>query len=171
MADPERAQRARMSTRGSEHDLLTSCLDFQRATMVLKLDGLCDDEARAPLVASGTSLLGLVNHLTAVEYHWFMRRLMQAPEDARYPLGSDGTPGGFQVSGATIEDVVAGYEAQCDVSRGVIKQLGSLDYEAPHPTRGPIILRWVLLHMIEETARHAGHADILRELTDGVAGV
>jgi uncharacterized damage-inducible protein DinB len=156
-----------------ERITLTEFLDWYRETMVLKLQGLTDEEARAKLVGSDTNLLGLVRHLTDVERNWFRRRLRA--EDVAPQYYSDADPDGdFRVGPSdTIAATVAAYEAECEISRGITADTASLDELSAVPVKdydAPVSLRWILVHMIEETARHAGHADILRELIDGETG-
>jgi uncharacterized damage-inducible protein DinB len=156
-----------------ERITLTEFLDWYRQTMVLKVSGLTDEQARARLVGSDTNLLGLIRHLTEVERSWFRRRLRG--EDAPPRYYSDADPDGdFRVgAGDTIAAVVAEYEAECEISRAITADTASLDELSAVPVKdydAPVSLRWILVHIIEETARHAGHADILRELIDGETG-
>jgi hypothetical protein len=156
-----------------ERITLTEFLDWYRATMIVKLDGLTDEQARVRLVGSDTNLLGLVRHLTEVERNWFRRKLRG--EDAAPLYYTDADPDGdFHVGPAdTIAGVVAAYERECAISRAITADTASLDELSALPIRdydAPVSLRWILVHMIEETARHAGHADIIRELIDGVTG-
>lgn len=154
---------------GSERDQLTGFLDFLRSAVVLKAGGLTDDQARRPLVPSPlTTVAGLVSHLTYVEQYWFgvlydrqpdpwLERFRDDP-DAEFTAGQS-TP---------IEQLVAEYVAQCARSREVAAR-HDLEDTVTHK-REPVNLRWVLIHMIEETGRHAGHLDLLRELLDGSTG-
>jgi uncharacterized damage-inducible protein DinB len=165
--------RAEPEPSAGERITLTEFLDYYRATMVLKLDGLTDDEARARLVGSDTNLLGLVRHLTEVERNWFRRKLRG--EDAPPLYYSDEDPDGDFHPGLdwTIAEAVAAYEAECAISRTITADTASLDELTAVAIKdydAPVSLRWILVHMIEETARHAGHADIIRELIDGVTG-
>lgn len=156
-----------------ERVTLNGFLDYQRGTMITKIDGLTDEQARTRYVGSDTTLLGLVRHLAEVERNWFRRRLRG--EDAPPLYYSDADPDGDFHPGAdwTIAEAVASYERECEVSRVIVADTASLDEVTVVPIRGydaPVSLRWILVHMIEETARHAGHADILRELIDGSTG-
>lgn len=156
-----------------ERITLTEFLDWYRLTMVLKLQGLTDDEARAKLVGSDTTLLGLVRHLTDVERNWFRRRLRGEDVAPQYYSDAD-LDGDFHVGPRdTIAATIAAYEAECEISRAITADTASLDELSAVPIKdydAPVSLRWILVHMIEETARHAGHADILRELIDGATG-
>ncbi len=159
---------------GDEKETLTAFLDYHRATLLMKIDGLSDEELRRPMVPSGTSLLGMVKHLAHVERSWFQRTYLG--EDISVPWTKDDPDADFRVEPhETTADVVALYQAECQKSRDIVAD-ASLDdiakREKPTPSdpRSRFSLRWILVHMIEETARHNGHADILRELIDGTTG-
>ncbi len=153
-----------------ERESLAAWLDFHRATLLAKLDGLDDEQLRRPMVPSGLCLLGLVKHLSAVEHGWFVVTFARSGEpylfddpddpDADFKIGED----------ETTTSVVAGYLRMCERGREIVAAAASLDQTVPHPRRGELDLRWILVHMIEETARHNGHADIIRELIDGATG-
>jgi uncharacterized damage-inducible protein DinB len=148
---------------GSERSVLVHYLDKMRDAVVRTSSGLTEDDARMPGVPSGTSLLGIVHHLTEVEAHWFRR--VFAGEDIELEMSMD-VP-----VGAGRDDVVAAYRAECARSNEIVHacpDLGALAAIA-NPGEDEIApLRVIVTHMIEETARHAGHADILREQIDGV---
>lgn len=155
---------------------LTAWLDYQRATLLWKLEGLDDEQLRRPMVPSGLSLLGLVKHLTAVEHGWFVVNFANTGE--RHLFESEDDPDlDFHVQeDETTEAIVNGYLRACERSRDVVSAATSLDETFRLPDRSDprhgqeMDLRWILVHMIEETARHNGHADIVRELIDGVTG-
>jgi len=156
-----------------ERVTLNGFLDYYRATILSKIDGLTDDQARTRFVESDTSLIGIVRHLSEVERSWFRRRLRG--EDAPPLYYSDADRDGDFHPGAdwTVPEAVATYERECAVSRMIVNDTASLDELTVGRVTGydaPVSLRWILVHMIEETARHAGHADILRELIDGATG-
>ena len=154
---------------GEERAVLESFLDFHRAVVLRKLRGLSQADATRRLVPSATTLAGLVKHLTLVERNWFPRLLASSPEDV-YLTSEDDAAASFALTDEdTVERLAAAYEAACARSREVAARF-DLDHVVPHPQLGEVSLRWILVHMIEETARHAGHADILRELTDGSTG-
>ena len=147
----------------SERDTLVAFLDYVRDAVVIKLDGLAEDDARRALVPSGTNLLGLVKHLTMVEVSWFQWSF--AADDVRIPTDR-------LDEADTVASVIAAYRAACTRNNEVVAaepDLSKLCARKP-PTTEPMSLRWVLVHMVEETARHAGHADILREQVDGETG-
>jgi len=159
----------RPSPTGQEKESLHGFLDKQRDVMVWKLEGLSDTDLRRPMVPSGTNLLGMVKHLAAVEYGWFCltfdREYEPLPfdendEDADLRIEPDETTG----------DILAFYERARKTADKAISELALEDTGTSWGRGGTVSLRWVLLHMIEETARHAGHADVVRELIDGTTG-
>ena len=147
--------------------MLETFLDLYRDILKRKLAGLSDQQIRQRHVPSQTTLGGLVKHLTAVEREWFQvvlagrseAELGAPPQDEGWALNSDDT----------ADSLVAGYERACAASLQVAAQF-SLDDCVPHPRMGQVSLRWIYVHMVEESARHVGHADILREQTDGATG-
>ncbi|WP_316527214.1 DinB family protein [Kitasatospora brasiliensis] len=155
------------SLNADEPTTLLSFLDYLRAAVIAKLDGIGDEDARRPGVASGTSLLWLVRHLAVTEDNWFGWAYQGLGEE---PLESDEEP----LDGATVAAELAAYREVVRRSNAVAAAAPDLDRPGvrslrPDDTEGPS-LRWVLVHMIEETARHAGHADIIREQLDGAVG-
>lgn len=156
-----------------ELESLEAFLDWQRATVPMKLAGVGDDEARRPGVPSGTSLLGVVRHLGYVERHWY--RMTFAGQDDLDPGYTDDDPDADWRVGPdeTVASVLDFYEGEVVAARAVVAGASPDD-----PSRGsrrardgkPFSLRWIHLHMIEETARHLGHLDILREQADGTTG-
>lgn len=149
-----------------EREVLETFLDLYRGIVVRKVSGLPTEAARRRLVPSATTLAGLVRHLTSVEREWFSGVLGQRPAAEAGVLAD----GGWDVDAvADIGNVVAEYELACAESRRVAAGL-ALDDTVPMPRLGRVSLRWVYVHLIEETARHAGHADILREQLDGATG-
>lgn len=137
-------------------------LGYLREGVARKLEGLSEDQARLALVPSGTSLLGLVKHLTEVETYWLERRF--AGLDVA--LAGDG----FIVTpDDTIASVTAAYRRATSRTDDIASDAGDPERPMARSTHG-LTLRWALAHLTEETARHAGHADILRELLDGVTG-
>ena len=152
---------------------LTGFLEWYRLTIPAKLDGLNEEQARQRVVGSDTTLIGLVRHLAEVERNWFRRRFRG--EDAPPIWYSDADPDGdFHPAPAdTLAQSLAIYQRECDISRSITADAASLDELTVAPIRdygAPVSLRWILVHMIEETARHAGHIDIIREIVDGTTG-
>jgi len=153
---------------GSERELLISFLDNYRETILLKTSGLSEEQLRRRLVPSATTLLGIVKHLGYVERSWFRMRFNG--EDLRVPWTDQDPDADFRIEpGETAESVFAFYREQVERARAIVATSG-LDDTVKGKARQPYTLRWILVHMIEETARHAGHADILREVTDGATG-
>lgn len=155
------------STTGSERQVLAGYLDFYRGIVAGKLAGLSEADARKSLVPSPTTLLGLVKHLASVEREWFGQVLERRPAaELGLPVAEDGFALG---PGDTVDSVTADYRVACAGSRAAGAR-HELDEQVLTEHLGPVSLRWIYVHMIEETARHAGHADILREQTDGGTG-
>lgn len=140
---------------------LEQFVDDQRADLAACLDGLTEEQARTRLVASDTTLLGLVKHATFVEQVWFDEALTCRP---RAEIGiPDGPAESFLLDpDDTIAAVRAGYAEACERSRAAVADV-DLDELVHGNRRGPLPLRWVYLHVLRELARHNGHADILRE--------
>jgi len=136
-------------------------LDEHRAALHDSLDGLSEREARASLVPSRTTLLGLVKHAAFVEKVWFDEAVTRR---SRQEIGIPATPDESFIlePGDTIAGVQAAYRDACSASRARTAALG-LDELVSGNRRGPLPLRWVYLHMLRELAQHCGHADILRE--------
>jgi uncharacterized damage-inducible protein DinB len=158
----------RVPVTGTEKEMLQVSLDRHRDVVVWKIEGLDDEQVRRQLVPSGTSMLGVVKHLAAVEYGWF--GLQFEREHEPLPFDEDDEDADFRVgAGETTEEVLAFYERARTFADKTIDEL-DVDATGAGWADRELSLRWVLIHMIEETARHAGHMDILRELVDGTAG-
>jgi uncharacterized damage-inducible protein DinB len=157
-----------------EREMLTGWLDYHRATLALKCEGLSDEQLRERSVQpSGLSLIGLVRHLSECERGWFRRCL--AGEDLPPLYYSDEDPDGDfdNVGSADPATVLRTWEQECDLARQAVAAAPDLDTmskKLSHSTSEPFSLRWIITHMIEEYARHNGHADLLRERIDGVTG-
>ncbi|MGW1227445.1 DinB family protein [Streptomyces sp. NPDC001515] len=156
-----------------EHTSLAAWLDFYRATVALKCEGLSDEQARTVSVPpSELTLLGLVQHLTEVERNWFRRVLggEDVPPVYGEAPGSGGHDGGFDLArDATLAGAVARWQEEIAVARAACAARSPED-TAPF-MGGEVSLRWIYTHMIGEYARHSGHADLLRERIDGATGV
>lgn len=149
----------------TERYVLLAYLNLVRDAVVRISDGLTDEQLRKPGVPSGTNLLGLIQHLTGVEQHWFQRVFLGEPLVADKSMTVP--------AGVTSDQVVAGYRRACARSDEIVRACPDLSTRAAIPNPGEEqrdSLRVILGHLIEETARHAGHADILREQIDGVTG-
>lgn len=153
-----------------ERATLTAILDSQRSIVVGKISGLTDEQARSRPIASSTmTILGLVKHLTATERWWFSIDFAALDVPPPWPDGDEKFDG-FELDDAdTVTSVVAAYEAECAASRQVVADR-PLDEAARAPVFQPFNLRFTLVHMIEETARHNGHLDLMREAIDGARG-
>jgi uncharacterized damage-inducible protein DinB len=143
--------------------------------VIRKAEGMPDAAARAPRVPSGTSLTGLLRHLAAVELNWFVwsyEGLGEEPWDDEPWDDEHRTEGSGAGAGTTVAEAVAAYRAAARRADAVVDACDDLSRPGARSLRetAPPSLRWILVHMIEETARHAGHADILRELYDGATG-
>jgi uncharacterized damage-inducible protein DinB len=151
----------------SEAEVLLAYLNKMRDAVVRTSEGLADDRLRAAGVPSGTNLLGLIQHLTGIEVHWFQRVF----------LGEDGEINKSMTvpAGVSSDDIVAAYRQACESSDEIVRGCTDLSTLAVGVNPGQedlkVSLRSIVTHMIEETARHAGHADILREQIDGATGL
>ncbi|GAB3655380.1 DinB family protein [Glycomyces tarimensis] len=165
----ERAKTARV---GTERELLEGVLDRHRETLLMKCAGLEEAQLkRAAVESSELSLLALVRHVTENEYWWFCEVVDgQGAHDLPYYGRDDDLDADFH--DAAKDDPAGAFERH----RAAIAQAKAaaakheLDHVAEHPHTGECSLRWVYLHMIEEYARHNGHADLIRERIDGRTG-
>jgi hypothetical protein len=155
-------------TAAGERETLTGFLDYFRATVVMKASGLTDADGAKRLVPSLTTVSGLVQHLTDVEQFWFQDRI-DGRHDVPTRWSVEDPDGEFRVSEEdSLAGIIEDYEAACHQSREVLQRHGMED-RCRGGDDGRSV-RWVLVHMIEETGRHCGHLDILRELLDGSTG-
>jgi len=153
---------------GGEKESLQASLDRHRDVVRWKLEGLDDGELRRPMTPSGTNLLGLVKHLASVEYGWFCETFGRATE--QLPFVQDDPDADLRVGpNESTPDILAFYARATAAADQVIDELDIEDTGTAWYGE-TVTLRWVLIHMIEETARHAGHMDIVRELIDGATG-
>jgi uncharacterized damage-inducible protein DinB len=152
-----------------ERATLTGFLDYQRATLAWKISDLgADDLRRRAVPSSALSLLGLVRHMAEVERGWFRKDL--AGESIGDIWTTEDTPeAAFDVEGADVDEAIVAWEAECDQARAIAAAY-SLDETFVLRGSWTLSLRWLLSHMVEEYARHNGHADLLREAIDGEVG-
>jgi uncharacterized damage-inducible protein DinB len=155
---------------GSERQVLEAFLDFHRQVLVSKVDGISESEARYRRVPSKTTLAGLIKHMIGVERGWFQQVLGGHNPDDIGPNVGGGDESWDLTEDETASSLITEYEQACEQSRQTAARF-ALDDAVPQPDLGQVSLRWMYVHMIEETARHVGHADILREQTDGAAGI
>ncbi len=146
---------------GSEREQVLAFVDDSRDEIARLLDGLTEEQARARLVPSETTLLGLVRHASFVEKVWFHQTVAGR---TRADIGIPDHPhDSFLLAGDdTIASVTADYATARSEADDIAAGIG-LDELVVHNRRGPMTLRWVYVHLVEELARHAGHGDILRE--------
>ena len=160
-----------------ERTMLISWLDFHREVLAEKCAGLTPQQlALRSVPPSQLSLLGLVRHMAEVESGWFVRRLAgidapaifvtEADEDADFHLPDVGA-GEFA---ALVDEAFTAWRAQIARADEILAAVPSLDQTFVHERTGPMSVRWLMVHMVEEYARHNGHADLLRELVDGSVG-
>jgi uncharacterized damage-inducible protein DinB len=173
--EPDKDPRAEPPTAASELVTLTGFLGYHRATLELKCSGL-DAEALARRSAepSTLSLLGLVRHMADVERSWFRRRMagQDAPPRFFSPEDRDGDFDNARPDLAVVAEAWRAWREEIAFADQFVAEAASLDVAGKRadPTVEPITLRYVLCHMIEEYARHNGHADLLRQRIDGAAG-
>ncbi|WP_327004126.1 DinB family protein [Dactylosporangium sp. NBC_01737] len=150
---------------GGELDTALAFLTFARESVLIKTEGLSDEQLRRVLVATGTTLLGLVHHLAVGERYWFGYHLAGEGPDREWDFGMDVPPD------RDAAQVLDDYRAAVARSDEIVRAIGDPDTPAARAVDGRhLTLRWVVAHVTSETARHAGHADILRELIDGTTG-
>jgi hypothetical protein len=148
-----------------ELDTAMAFLSFARSCVLKKVEGLTEDQLLRRLVVSDTTLLGLVQHLTDAERYWFGHTLAGDPRYADLDFDMVIKPG------SSPSQIIAGYRAAIADSDALIRAAGDPEVRTAQPVaETPLSLRWVLAHVTSETVRHAGHADILRELIDGTTG-
>ncbi|ARX80842.1 MULTISPECIES: DinB family protein [Streptomyces] len=158
---------------GDERALLVGVLAAQRATLALKCAGLGAELAQRSVTPSTLSLLGLVRHLADVERRWFRRVLAaaDAPPLFSSPAEPDADFTGALPDPALTAAAWEAWRAEVAFAERFVTDAPHLDVEGTDSWRGTVSLRWVLIHMVEEYARHNGHADLLRERIDGAIGL
>lgn len=158
---PDKTDHRPPPTSAGEKATLMEFLNYLRRAMVSNVQGAPEPQVRSSGVPSGTSVLGLVKHLSYVERFYFLGEDVSDWSATFRPTPDD-----------TVEGVLASYEEAVAQANAVISACEDLSQPAPRPSRpqSAPTMRWILVHMIEETGRHAGHADILREQIDGATG-
>jgi uncharacterized damage-inducible protein DinB len=152
----------------TEKDILHASLNRHRDAVLWKLDGLDDEQLRRPLTPTGTSLLGLVKHLASVEYGWLVETFGREAEPLWFdPYKSEDMS---VAADETTEQILAFYGRAREAADRTITELSLDALGRPAWRDHSVSLRWTLVHMVTETARHAGHMDIVRELIDGATG-
>ena len=157
---PELSDTPQPPPTADERELLLGWLDHLRTSIQRKLEGLSEEQARWTPAGALLPLIGIVNHLTHVEWRWLDGKMLGAQtsrSEAEFRPGPE----------LTAADAAARYRARAEATERTVR---SLPVSEPCRDGSGRDLRWVLLHLIEETARHAGHADATRELLDGTTG-
>lgn len=152
---------------GGEKELLMLFLQNQRDTLLWKVRGSSDEQLQRAHPPSTLTLIGIVKHLTRVEGSWLQEDLLgPAVAPVHHPADE-----WHLEPGETCEEIIEGYLRACTRSDEIVRDL-PLDTVLvdPHPLQAGVTLRWTLMHMIEETARHLGQADLIRESIDGMVG-
>ena len=161
---------------GDERTMLEQYMDLHRATILWKAEGLTDEQLAMTTAASDLTLAGLLKHLALVEDHWFSHMLLGVdPEPLWRDVDWESDPDWeFRTArGEPATELATRYREACQASRAAVASVESLDAMSVRTstrTGKPYTLRWIMLHMIAETARHNGHADLLREAIDGAKG-
>ncbi|MGA9277650.1 DinB family protein [Ilumatobacter sp.] len=159
-----------------ERTSLNEFLDYHRATFLSRIEGLDHEQLNRRLPPSDLTLASLAKHLAFVEDHWFQSDFMGAPMPAPWTDAPFDDDRDWELHSAIDDDpadLIAWYTAACERSRVVAAAAGSLDslsHRINDREGMAFSLRWIMLHMIEETARHNGHADFIRESIDGLVG-
>ncbi|WP_181803667.1 DinB family protein [Streptomyces shenzhenensis] len=156
---------------GSERDMLRAFLDYHRATLAMKCEGLTDEELRRRSMPPSTlSLLGLVRHMAEVERAWF-RRVFEDHDAPMVWSDEIDFQAAYDASESTRQEAFAAWEAEVATSRRIERAAASLDQAGYQPRwEEEVSLRMVMLHVLLEYGRHNGHADFLREGVDGTVG-
>ena len=157
-----------------ERQALLAFLEYQREALRIATHGLTDEQARSTPSASTLSLAALLNHAAVVERNW--TNILRSTDK---PNGPAEHVASFQPGSKTLEELRADYQQAADAMDAAVLAVSDLDFLVPVPAGVPWFpkdieawtVRWIVLHLIEETARHAGHADVIRESADGAQGV
>ncbi|TCN37173.1 uncharacterized protein DUF664 [Kribbella orskensis] len=162
---------SRLPLTADERTQLTGWLDLQRSFVRMKCEGLSETDAHRKVLPTSPlmTVAGLVSHLRWVEYSWFTQNLLGTPDHGETPWTEDGHPDAEMfVDDVPLAQLLDDYDAECARSNEIIATVSLDDVEkAVFRDTGAASTRYILCHMIEETARHLGHLDIIRELLDG----
>ena len=156
-----------------ERTTLVSMLDFYRAVLVRKAWGLSPEQLNHTAGSSTLTLGGLLKHMAWVEQHWFYRIFLGNEQREPWlgaPWDTDHDWEITSAAGASLDELLELFDREVATAREIVAAAADLDALAPAGSRGRINLRWILVHMIEEYARHCGHADLIRESIDGAVG-
>jgi uncharacterized damage-inducible protein DinB len=163
--------RSGVPAQGDERTLLNAFLDFHRATVRIKCEGLSEADAHRAVLPSSPLMTpaGLVSHLYWVERDWFNRHFLGEPDEG--PWTDEDPDAEMRVDDVPLATLLDRYDEQCERSREIAAAHDLDTLEKTEPANGrPVSLRWIVMHMVEETARHNGHLDAMRELLDGAVG-
>ena len=166
------APRTRPDHAGDEQTQLLGWLNLQRSVIHWKAEGLSDADAHRPVLPRSPllTMAGLVSHLRWTEHLWFEVVMENHPSEGNPQFVDEPEDADMIVDGVPLADLLDRYDEQCAVTDAIVRR-HAMDDLSRHPAIHPgATLRWILLHMLEETARHAGHADAIRELIDGERG-
>ena len=159
-----------------EAEMLSAYLDYHRTTLLMKTQGLSQAQLAETIASSSLTLAGLLKHMALVEDSWFTERFAGLPMPPPFDAVDWDVDPDWEFRTAVDDSpewLLQRYQEACDRSRAVTAAAASLDQRSVVSRRDSdelFTLRWILCHMIEETARHNGHADLLREHVDGVTG-
>ncbi|MFT6765026.1 MAG: hypothetical protein ACJAXA_003707 [Candidatus Aldehydirespiratoraceae bacterium] len=155
----------------NERDTLTDFLDFYRQVLLRKGQGLTSKQLAVSIAPADLTIGGLIRHMTLVEDSWFSERLVGQPKLepwASAPWEEDRDWEMTTATGMTFDELRIDFESACERSRAIMAGIRSLDTVGPIVDERPVrSARWILVHMIEEYARHCGHADFLAQSIDG----
>ncbi|MFD5098780.1 DinB family protein [Streptomyces albidochromogenes] len=170
---PDQESRFCGPTTGDERRVLTAFLDDQRTTLRMKCTGVETELAQRAVEPSTLSLLGLVRHLADVERRWFRKVLAGQDAAPRFSSAADpdGDFDGADADAAAVAEAWAAWRDEVAFADRFVAESPDLDVMGHDAWRGTVSLRWVLIHMVEEYARHNGHADLLRERIDRAIGI
>lgn len=158
---------------GPERPQLEGWLDAQRSLVRMKCEGLSDEDGHRALLSTSPlmTVAGIVSHLRWVEYSWFHLDMVGVPDEGQTPWRKGEHPDAEMiVDGVPLSRLLDDYEAECERSREIAARYDLDDLETNPGGAKVVSLRYILIHMIEETARHLGHLDIIAELLDGRTG-
>jgi hypothetical protein len=160
-----------LGVRRGERETIEGFLDWYRAVVEHKVDGLSFDQATQVMTPSGLCPLGVVKHLGWVERGWF-RDIFVGEDVEAIDVDGDNSPEFAITADDTAESVLAFYRSEVERAKLIVAEATTLDALSAKPTDfgGHVSLRWIMVHMLEETARHAGHLDVMREKLDGQTG-
>jgi hypothetical protein len=156
---------------GTESQVVWSMVDYLRSVVLLKCQNLSDDQLKERAVApSDLTLLGLVRHLTKVEHYWFQRCFLGREEAPIYSTAEHPNADFDDLDSIDVVEVVDRYLRTCDASREVARHHGLDELATTQRNGTDVSLRYIAVHMVDEYARHLGHADLIREAIDGSVG-